>query len=276
MFLGQLIHQQRLNKQLTQSELAAGICTQNTISKIEKKNLPPTIPILIKICTWLGLTLNELFTEFNALDTASDEGVISAEVALLAGDSGPAAALITDIDFKATEHPYPAIFFFFNGYLSYLDHQSELQIFSAYNSFTAAIGDDTSTLKLLLNTGMGLIYQEAGEELADFYFNNNINFINQLDHINVIDVQRVLFASRHTAAYMINQHRIDAAIEFLTKALKLSQKNQIIKQVDHLYYLRARARQQSGRDYAEDRETALVFAKYLKNNALIAKIKALN
>ncbi|MCP8860849.1 helix-turn-helix domain-containing protein [Latilactobacillus curvatus] len=275
MFLGQLIHQQRLNKQLTQSELAAGICTQNTISKIEKKNLPPTIPILIKICTRLGLTLNELFTEFNALDTASDEGVISAEVALLAGDSGPAAALITDIDFKATEHPYPAIFFFFNGYLSYLDHQSELQIFSAYNSFTAAIGDDTSTLKLLLNTGMGLIYQEAGEELADFYFNNNINFINQLDHINVIDVQRVLFASRHTAAYMINQHRIDAAIEFLTKALKLSQKNQIIKQVDHLYYLRARARQQSGRDYAEDRETALVFAKYLKNNALIAKIKAL-
>ena len=276
MFLGQLIHQQRLNKQLTQSELAAGICTQNTISKIEKKKLPPTIPILIKICTRLGLTLNELFTEFNALDTASDEGVISAEVALLAGDSGPAAALITDIDFKATEHPYPAIFFFFNGYLSYLDHQSELQIFSAYNSFTAAIGDDTSTLKLLLNTGMGLIYQEAGEELADFYFNNNINFINQLDHINVIDVQRVLFASRHTAAYMINQHRIDAAIEFLTKALKLSQKNQIIKQVDHLYYLRARARQQSGRDYAEDRETALVFAKYLKNNALIAKIKALN
>lgn len=275
MFLGQLIHQQRLNKQLTQSELAAGICTQNTISKIEKKNLPPTIPILIKICTRLGLTLNELFTEFNVLDTASDEGVISAEVALLAGDSGPAAALITDIDFKATEHPYPAIFFFFNGYLSYLDHQSELQIFSAYNSFTAAIGDDTSTLKLLLNTGMGLIYQEAGEELADFYFNNNINFINQLDHINVIDVQRVLFASRHTAAYMINQHRIDAAIEFLTKALKLSQKNQIIKQVDHLYYLRARARQQSGRDYAEDRETALVFAKYLKNNALIAKIKAL-
>lgn len=276
MFLGQLIHQQRLNKQLTQSELAAGICTQNTISKIEKKNLPPTILILIKICTRLGLTLNELFTEFNALDTASDEGVISAEVALLAGDSGPAAALITDIDFKATEHPYPAIFFFFNGYLSYLDHQSELQIFSAYNSFTAAIGDDTSTLKLLLNTGMGLIYQEAGEELADFYFNNNINFINQLDHINVIDVQRVLFASRHTAAYMINQHRIDAAIEFLTKALKLSQKNQIIKQVDHLYYLRARARQQSGRDYAEDRETALVFAKYLKNNTLIAKIKALN
>lgn len=276
MFLGQLIHQQRLNKQLTQSELAAGICTQNTISKIEKKNLPPTIPILIKICTRLGLTLNELFTEFNALDTASDEGVISAEVALLAGDSGPAAALITDIDFKATEHPYPAVFFFFNGYLSYLDHQSELQIFSAYNSFTAAIGDDTSTLKLLLNTGMGLIYQEAGEELADFYFNNNINFINQLDHINVIDVQRVLFASRHTAAYMINQHRIDAAIEFLTKALKLNQKNQIIKQVDHLYYLRARARQQSGRDYAEDRETALVFAKYLKNNALIAKIKALN
>lgn len=272
MFLGQMIHQKRLKKQLTQSELAAGICTQNTISKIEKKNLPPTIPILIKICIRLELTLNELFTEFNALDTASDEGVIMAESALLAGDSKQAIDIIKDIDFTASNKPYPAIFYFFQGYLSYLDHKSELQIFSAYNSFTASIIDDSSTLKLLLNTGMGLIYQEAGEDLANFYFDNNIKFINQIDRINSIDVQRILFATRHTAEYMIKGHNEKNAIELINNALKLSQKNHIISQIDYLYYLKALALKQINADYTEALNTAFIFSKYLKNNSLTTQI----
>lgn len=272
MFLGQMIHQKRLKKQLTQSELAAGICTQNTISKIEKKNLPPTIPILIKICIRLELTLNELFTEFNALDTASDEGVIMAESALLAGDSKQAIDIIKDIDFTASNKPYPAIFYFFQGYLSYLDHKSELQIFSAYNSFTASIIDDSSTLKLLLNTGMGLIYQEAGEDLANFYFDNNIKFINQIDRVNSIDVQRILFATRHTAEYMIKGHNEKNAIELINNALKLSQKNHIISQIDYLYYLKALALKQTNADYTEALNTAFIFSKYLKNNSLTTQI----
>ncbi|WP_208422806.1 helix-turn-helix domain-containing protein [Latilactobacillus fragifolii] len=275
MFLGQIIHQKRLKKQLTQSELAAGICTQNTISKIEKKNLPPTIPILIKICIRLDITLNELFTEFNALDTASDEGVITAESALLAGDPKQAIDIIKDIDFTASNKPYPAIFYFFQGYLSYLDHKSELQIFSAYNSFTASIIDDSSTLKLLLNTGMGLIYQEAGEDLASFYFDNNIKFIHQVGRVNSIDVQRILFATRHTAEYMINEHNAKNAIELIDNALKLSQKNRLISQIDYLYYLKALALKQTNADYTEALNTAFIFSKYLKNNSLTSQINNL-
>ncbi|MSD83019.1 helix-turn-helix domain-containing protein [Lactobacillus curvatus] len=275
MFLGQIIHQKRLKKQLTQSELAAGICTQNTISKIEKKNLPPTIPILIKICIRLDITLNELFTEFNALDTASDEGVITAESALLAGDPKQAIDIIKDIDFTASNKPYPAIFYFFQGYLSYLDHKSELQIFSAYNSFTASIIDDSSTLKLLLNTGMGLIYQEAGEDLASFYFDNNIKFIHQVGRVNSIDVQRILFATRHTAEYMINGHNAKNAIELIDNALKLSQKNRLISQIDYLYYLKALALKQTNADYTEALNTAFIFSKYLKNNSLTSQINNL-
>lgn len=275
MFLGQIIHQKRLKKQLTQSELAAGICTQNTISKIEKKNLPPTIPILIKICIRLDITLNELFTEFNALDTASDEGVITAESALLAGDPKQAIDIIKDIDFTASNKPYPAIFYFFQGYLSYLDHKSELQIFSAYNSFTASIIDDSSTLKLLLNTGMGLIYQEAGEDLASFYFDNNIKFMHQVGRVNSIDVQRILFATRHTAEYMINGHNAKNAIELIDNALKLSQKNRLISQIDYLYYLKALALKQTNADYTEALNTAFIFSKYLKNNSLTSQINNL-
>ncbi|KRM22309.1 helix-turn-helix domain-containing protein [Latilactobacillus graminis] len=275
MFLGQTIHQKRLKKQLTQSELAAGICTQNTISKIEKKNLPPTIPILIKICLRLDLTLNELFTEFNAINAASDAGVIAAESALLAGDINPATEIIRNTDLTAANGSYPAIFFFFQGYLSYLNHKSELQIFSAYNTFTASISDEVSTLKLLLNTGMGLIYQDAGEQLASFYFNNNISYINQLTQLNTIDIQRVLFATRYTAEYLMNQDNLKEALALIENALKLSQQNQNIKQIDQLYYLKAIILKKSNGAFKAPLATALTFAEFLKNTALTDKINAL-
>lgn len=51
---------------MTQNELADGICTQNTISKIEKHNIAPTTNILMSICIRLGLTLNDVFSEFES------------------------------------------------------------------------------------------------------------------------------------------------------------------------------------------------------------------
>lgn len=272
MFLGQIIHQERLKKHFTQSELAANICTQNTISKLEKKNIPPTIPILIRICLRLELTLNELFTEFNAIDTASDESVISAELALLSDNLTPAQSLIADVDFAQNDNAYPAIFHFFKGYLSYRNHESELKVFSAYNSFTAAIADEHSSLKLLLNTGMGLIYDEAGETLANFYFNKNITLISQLDHLNSIDLHRILFATHHTATFLIKQNDFTTALNLIDQVIQISQAHQTINQIDTLYYLKALVLKKLAQDFSEPLATAKIFAKYLKNTELLKQI----
>lgn len=65
MFQGKLVYNTRQKLNLTQAQLADGTCTQNTISKLENHNIAPTAAILVRICERLGLTLNDLFTEFS-------------------------------------------------------------------------------------------------------------------------------------------------------------------------------------------------------------------
>jgi len=276
MFLGDLIHERRLKKQLTQSELAAGICTQNTISKIEKKQIPPTIPILTKICLRLDLTLNDLFTEFNSIDTATDQNTINAEIALLNGHTQLALDCIQPIDFASSQpNTFPPIFYFFQGYTSFLNQQSELQVFSAYNSFTAAIGDEASTLKLLLNTGMGLIYQQADEPLAEFYFNKNLLLIQHLDHLNNVDLHRVLFTIYHTAQYLLASNQNKVAKKLLETGIELSQKHHFIDQLAQILALKAKTLGKNTPEYAETLTQALVFAKFLEDDQLSTEIEQL-
>ncbi|QFR70031.1 helix-turn-helix domain-containing protein [Companilactobacillus paralimentarius] len=66
MFLGSVIYDKRRSLNLTQSDLANGLCNQNTISKMEKHNMTPQMDVLIKICQRLDLSLNDVFSEFSS------------------------------------------------------------------------------------------------------------------------------------------------------------------------------------------------------------------
>lgn len=68
MFLGQYLKSRRKELRLTQKELSNGITTQVTISEIENKNLAPNIKILAALCTRLGITLNDVVSDFSTHD----------------------------------------------------------------------------------------------------------------------------------------------------------------------------------------------------------------
>ncbi|WP_334328671.1 helix-turn-helix domain-containing protein [Companilactobacillus sp. HBUAS59699] len=71
MLLGNVIQDQRKKLNLSQSELANGICTQAIISKMENQNISPSINILISICQKLHLTLDNVFSEFSSLPSSN-------------------------------------------------------------------------------------------------------------------------------------------------------------------------------------------------------------
>ena len=60
--IGERLKQARLNKKLTQEDLAkaAGVSRQ-TINAIEQGNYNPSLSLCISICIALGVTLNDLF-----------------------------------------------------------------------------------------------------------------------------------------------------------------------------------------------------------------------
>ncbi|APX72798.1 helix-turn-helix domain-containing protein [Companilactobacillus allii] len=71
MLLGKVIQTQRKKLNLSQTELADGICTQAIISKIENQNISPSISVLISICQKLNLTLDNVFSEFSSLPSSN-------------------------------------------------------------------------------------------------------------------------------------------------------------------------------------------------------------
>ncbi|WP_125568013.1 helix-turn-helix domain-containing protein [Companilactobacillus insicii] len=71
MLLGKIIQEQRKKLNMSQLELADGICTQAIISKIENKNIPPSTNVLISICQKLHLTLDNVFSEFSSLPSSN-------------------------------------------------------------------------------------------------------------------------------------------------------------------------------------------------------------
>lgn len=48
--LGSKVKQYRKQKNLSQQELADGICTQATVSLMEKKDKIPSIKIILQVC----------------------------------------------------------------------------------------------------------------------------------------------------------------------------------------------------------------------------------
>ena len=61
--LGKKIRERRKEKKLSQIELAEGICTQATVSKIENKNRCESLDVFSSICSKLGLSVFECLEE---------------------------------------------------------------------------------------------------------------------------------------------------------------------------------------------------------------------
>ena len=61
--LGNKFREARKRKRLSQTALAAGICTQATVSKIENKNRCESLDIFYSLCTKLGILVEEYLVE---------------------------------------------------------------------------------------------------------------------------------------------------------------------------------------------------------------------
>lgn len=61
--LGERVRHYRKLKGLSQAELAKGICTQATISLIEKRNKVPSMNILVRLVERLGVTMADIVVE---------------------------------------------------------------------------------------------------------------------------------------------------------------------------------------------------------------------
>lgn len=71
--LGDAIKSGRLKRNMTQQELAEGICTQATISNIEKAGKLPAINLLLAIADRLDIEIEEFYAAAMAMINKNNE-----------------------------------------------------------------------------------------------------------------------------------------------------------------------------------------------------------
>ncbi|MEG1045213.1 helix-turn-helix transcriptional regulator [Carnobacterium sp.] len=187
--LGDKIKENRLNKGLTQSELAEGICTQASISNLENNTSTPTLMILLTIGKRLNMDFSELSDYANEYDNKNTN--IFEQVRLLRSQFKDAEA--RDLLVKNINKDQLTTAFELKNYYYYLGITSLIgyeKYSDAHYNFDLALSVDTGQqldfLDILATNGIGLTYfmiEEEEKEKALTYFEKSLtqldDFMNQ-------------------------------------------------------------------------------------------------
>lgn len=237
--LGEKIRQIRKQKHMSQIELSKGICTQATISLIEKKNQVPSTSILLSICERLNVDIQDIIVSESA---AVHDQLQVVEELILNDDLKQAENALKAIDSKSlqTNHDFERYYLAW-GHLKLILNESPEDALYYYNkSYKQYIDDENSTYALACVLGMGVAYLKKGDlNQAKLYADKGRNILIEVPNILKNKVKLHLTAYYALAIIMKETHQKTKAIAYAKKAIDLAIKQQNMFLLDNFYYLLA-------------------------------------
>lgn len=242
--LGEKIKKIRLEKGLTQAELAEGICTQASISNLEKNASVPSLLILLEIGNRLNIEFSEL-SEY-AVEQASPAVTVFKKVQNLRSQFKlkEAYSLVQELDVNdlKTNHEKKQ-YYYYLGITSLLGYN---KISDATYNFNLGLNLETEThlefLDILITNGIGLAYfMESEHEKALTYFEKSLilldGFLEQTDSsIENGEVLKVYFTSAKFYSEIGNYNK---ALSLCELSIALQKKLNMNYELDRLYYEKA-------------------------------------
>ncbi|MDO1604824.1 helix-turn-helix transcriptional regulator [Lactobacillus sp. YT155] len=253
MFLGEKIRKKRLNLNITQSELADGICTQFTISNLERKNLPPSTEILTQLCLKLNMDLNELFTEFDSIPNPIKitDDVTTAEHELLEGNFDPAKKILQKFDLEDAKTRVPAILYLWRSYIEIIENNNtDLAIFYS-TQFSQNSSSEDIFETILFDTVMGIIYdaESDNESLASFYFDKSYQLLIDVAEIKSEHLPRLLFSIIKVVKFYLNHNQAEQAQKLLNLAISWSRQTVLVHYMVEVLELKLQNTKKGADDY---------------------------
>ncbi|MFD1902054.1 helix-turn-helix domain-containing protein [Enterococcus termitis] len=268
---GDIIRSVRKQKKLSQVTLAAGICTQGTISNIEKKNVCDSLEILDAICKRLNLSLESVLDDndekkvTNLLNTVEDlcNTFKHKEAYTLLKE------LTVDVaDFQNKELEIRWLYYMgITNLLGYNNTTDSLFYFYRADE----LGDANSIYAILSVNSLGIVYEMADElDKANVYYEKSIELLKKMTVDMPIKATKIYF---NTAKFYSLIKDYDTAFELATKGMELNKRYQSLYMLDLLAYETAfndfmRSADQKIPDYS----SAKAFAAFNDNQSLLSVI----
>lgn len=275
MNIGKIINQRRKQLNITQRELAEGICTQAMISKIEKNELNPSINIMHKIADKLHVPLDYFFEQSEtpeATNTHLDIIIGAIRNHLDRREYSLISKIMKDNENTINENDgnYSQYFFeWIKGILHYYlnrDFSKAIDILSQIDLDSA----DINTSIEILNSIAIIYYEESDYETAQSYFNRAISSVNEtVSH--TIKVKLYFSAS----LCLKKTDNTEEAIQLIIKAINDSIEANSMYALGELYYQKALCMEllDDIHQAMEDLNTASVLFKLQKYDSFEIKAK---
>ncbi|UQS87233.1 helix-turn-helix domain-containing protein [Nicoliella spurrieriana] len=241
MFLGSKIAQQRKAKNITQTDLASDICTQNTISKIEKHNVPPTTKILIKLCQRIDLTLNDVFSDFSRPDGDLNSKLQTIEQSLYnykPENESKLEKAVSKLNPEKLELNDQIQAQFIVAFLKFRQGKFEDAIFECDKVLASTHSDDENVYTTLAYTIKGDSYKKVDKiNKAEYYFNIADNFINnlKLDQENDNNSIQIIFVCNQLANYYVLTKQFKKTMKVARKGISLNDRLHTTYFMDSLF-----------------------------------------
>lgn len=240
--IGATIKSKRLAKNLTQSELAADICTQATISNLENKDKLPIISVLLKITDRLGMEFSEVY-------------------AYTSGKSANHTQIYQEIQelCRISKHREAYDLITANIQLNQLETNSDIKRYYYYLGITGVIGygkisdgiyyfnqalskktkESMDYLDISALNGLAIAYDIKNEnDKALNYYQQSLTKLENLPLLieNIKDKIEIVKVYYNTAKFYSKIEDYYKAVELCTLGIKLLRNENLTYYLDYLFY----------------------------------------
>ncbi|MFC6274828.1 helix-turn-helix transcriptional regulator [Levilactobacillus tangyuanensis] len=261
--LGSKVKQYRKQKNLSQQELADGICTQATVSLMEKKNKVPSIKIILQICRRLNVSLNDVLS---GLGSGMDEQFEAISLAIRRGDYLSADGLLGKLNMSNVQNSFDRErYHYYRGFVELGAKQRPDEAIFHFNLLLhRSYRMPWDLYAIVGNVGMAAAYMERHElEKARYYLNEAMTYLDDFEWHDEANFKRLIWARYRMAQMYLELEQPQLVIENVESALTAVKHQASLYLIDVLYEVRGQA------------EQALLATAAAKRSLMIAKTLAL-
>ncbi|KRO18451.1 XRE family transcriptional regulator [Lacticaseibacillus saniviri JCM 17471 = DSM 24301] len=260
--MGDKMRYYRRLKGLSQVELAQGICTQATISLIEKRNKVPSMNILMRLIDRLGIELTDVVVE-NRNSTQKTLNQIDELIRL--GQYEQANQLIEPIsDKKLNQDDDQKRYYYALGMIELFLHQApDEAIYYFGRTLTPYVTSDQDLFGIMATLGLGLAYAEKKEfNRAKVYIDQSLQMLTRVPLADTKYLTVELSIYWNISRIYFELRDFNAVRQFSEQGIRIAVQHKSLYLLDELYAIQARALHAAGSADANERyEIALALAR---------------
>lgn len=271
----------RKQRGLSQSELAAGICTQATLSRFENNGQVPSLKILIQLCNRLGLPIVELFPKVGIRQPELSSKMDQAEFFLITSEYQQLADILAGIPVDTIEDPFLKFrYYYLQGFVMIFQKAAITDILFTFDKLLLMEKEHKNPIfQLLALTGSGMAYSRDGDiEKAEFYFEQVFENIFNYSIETTEDTWRVLNIVFHCGEFYGEHQEFATSNALLEYAITICSDNHVTYYLARAAYqlaVNAVCEQQPKAEINERLADAKAYAKINRNRILLDKIAKL-